>query len=69
MANRVCPKCGSECDREEVDIEVGVQYGSWYCLNCDWDEETELDRLLPKVPRCSCGSLPREPHKPDCYLA
>ncbi len=43
-----CPECGNKCDREEVDIGVGVQIGPWYCINCNWHEKLnieELDRL------------------------
>ena len=27
-----CPKCGAECDRDEVDIGVGIQIGPWGLL-------------------------------------
>ena len=37
-----CPKCGSECWRDEVDIEVGIQYGPWNCDNCGWNQEDTL---------------------------
>jgi hypothetical protein len=33
-----CPKCGGECDRDEVDIGVGVQGGPWGCPDCHWVE-------------------------------
>jgi ribosomal protein S27AE len=36
-----CPKCGAGCERNEVDIGVGVQYGPWSCPDCGWSEETE----------------------------
>ena len=42
-----CPKCGSECWRDEVDIGVGTQYGPWNCEGCGWSQEDELaDDLL-----------------------
>ena len=33
-----CPKCGAPCDRDEVDIGVGVQCGPWGCYDCGWPE-------------------------------
>ena len=33
-----CPRCGAECDRDEVDIGVGVQGGPWGCPDCHWIE-------------------------------
>jgi hypothetical protein len=33
-----CPDCGAECDRDEVDIGVGTQYGPWRCRECPWGE-------------------------------
>jgi hypothetical protein len=33
-----CPKCNSECVRDEVDIGVGTQYGPWVCMECGWRE-------------------------------
>lgn len=33
-----CPKCGEMCDRDEVDIGVGIQYGPWGCNYCGWAE-------------------------------
>lgn len=36
---KTCPACGSEhVERIEVDIGVGIQYCSWECFNCGWDE-------------------------------
>lgn len=40
-----CPDCGCECRREEVDVEVGIQYGPWTCIACPWNENLELSRL------------------------
>lgn len=37
-----CPKCGKLCDRDEVDIGVGIQYGPWCCNWCGWSEAQEL---------------------------
>lgn len=38
-----CPHCGEACNREEVDIEVGVIHGPWGCANCGWSENPEYD--------------------------
>jgi len=40
--SKKCPICGAPCDRHEVDIGVGVQYGPWTCTECDWNEEFDL---------------------------
>jgi hypothetical protein len=37
-----CPKCGKSCDRDEVDIGVGTQYGPWCCNWCGWSEDKSL---------------------------
>lgn len=37
-----CPKCGSECGRDEADVGVGVIYGPWGC-SCGWSEYEEYD--------------------------
>jgi hypothetical protein len=36
-----CPECDEECDRDSVDIDVGIQYGPWGCYGCGW---SEIDR-------------------------
>lgn len=42
-----CPKCKEgELIREEVDIGVGTQYGSWHCDRCDWSEDLEHVALM-----------------------
>jgi hypothetical protein len=38
-----CPKCGEECDREEVDVGVGVLHGPWGCLNCGCSSDSNYD--------------------------
>jgi len=38
-----CPQCGKECDRDEVDIGVGIQVGPWGCFNCGWSEQKMAD--------------------------
>lgn len=41
-----CPNCEEDCDRDEVDIGVGIQYGPWRCLTCGWSEEADQDACL-----------------------
>ena len=38
-----CPKCNSDCDRDEVDNGVGMQYGPWGCPNCGWSSDPAYD--------------------------
>lgn len=38
-----CPKCGDECDRDSVDVGVGVIHGPWGCPACGWSEDPEYD--------------------------
>lgn len=38
-----CEKCGYPCDRDEVDVGVGVIYGPWGCFNCGWSEDARYD--------------------------
>jgi hypothetical protein len=38
-----CPHCASGCDRESVDVGVGVIHGPWGCSNCGWSEYPEYD--------------------------
>jgi len=42
-----CPKCGSSnCDRVEVDIGVGIQYGPWECYECGWSQGDGIPQLF-----------------------
>jgi hypothetical protein len=45
---KLCPVCSSPCDRDEVDIGVGVQYGPWHCSNveCGWTDAPVDDGTL-----------------------
>lgn len=47
METKNCPQCGNECDRDEVDVGVGVITGPWGCYGCGWSEydrkQAELD--------------------------
>lgn len=38
-----CPHCGEPCDREAVDVGVGVIHGPWGCGGCGWSEYPEYD--------------------------
>jgi len=38
-----CPHCGAACDREEVDVGVGVIHGPLGCRDCGWSEWPEYD--------------------------
>jgi len=40
----ICPKCNCECDRDSVDVGVGVIHGPWGCANCYWSEDSRYDR-------------------------
>jgi len=37
----ICPECKNECDRDEVDVGVGVITGPWGCTVCGWSEDPE----------------------------
>ncbi len=37
-----CPKCLRACDRDEVDVGVGVIHGPWGC-RCGWSEDPRYD--------------------------
>ena len=39
----LCPECGAECTRDEVDIGVGVLGGPWGCPDCHWVEQEVYD--------------------------
>lgn len=38
-----CPKCGTDCDRDEIDVGVGVVTGPWGCSGCGWSEDERYD--------------------------
>lgn len=38
-----CPHCGDTCDRESVDVGIGMMYGPWGCSNCGWSEDPDYD--------------------------
>jgi hypothetical protein len=45
----LCPKCGHDCDRDEVDIGVGMMYGPYGC-SCGWSENPKYDYSEGKSP-------------------
>jgi hypothetical protein len=38
-----CPKCGTECHQDSVDVGVGVIHGPYGCPGCGWSEDLEYD--------------------------
>lgn len=38
-----CPHCGEGCDRESVDVGVGVIHGPWGCAGCGWSSDSRYD--------------------------
>jgi len=38
-----CPKCKTECMRDDVDVAVGTIYGPWGCPKCRWSEDDLYD--------------------------
>jgi hypothetical protein len=38
----ICPECGAQCDRDSVDVGVGVIHGPWGC-SCGWSEDDEYN--------------------------
>ena len=55
-----CEKCGEDCYRDEVDVEVGIIYGPWGCSVCGWSEHPEYDR--------SEGTSPAQAEDPEWYV-
>lgn len=60
MDEQTCPKCGEECYRDSVDVEVGIIYGPWGCPGCGWSDDSEYDR--------SDGDSPAQKHHPNYYV-
>lgn len=57
---KLCPKCDTECFRDDVDVGVGIIYGPWGCPGCGWSEDSEYDR--------SAGCSPAQQAHPDEYV-
>jgi hypothetical protein len=45
-----CPKCSTECYRDEVDVGVGIIHGPYGCPGCGWSESEEYDLSDSKDP-------------------
>ncbi len=45
-----CPKCETNCVRDEVHNGVGMIYGPWGCPNCMWSEYEKYDLSTGKNP-------------------
>ena len=58
--NNQCPKCGEECQRDEVDVGVGVITGPWGCYSCGWSDDPRYDS--------SNGASVAQAEYPDHYL-
>lgn len=54
-----CPKCDDPCDRDSVDVGVGIIHGPWGCSQCGWSEDPDYDR--------SSGPAPADSFKPGWY--
>jgi hypothetical protein len=55
-----CPNCGEECERDEVDVGVGIIYGPWGCSSCCWSSDPRYDR--------SGGVSPKAKENPGWYV-
>ena len=42
-AEQACPKCDEPCERDDVDVGVGIIYGPWGC-GCGWSSDPAYDR-------------------------
>lgn len=42
-----CPKCGTECDKDEVDIGIGTMFGPETCPKCHWSQQ-DIVGVLPE---------------------
>lgn len=38
-----CPKCGGRCDRDSVDVGIGIMFGPYGCEECGWSEDPKYD--------------------------
>lgn len=45
-----CPKCDGHCDRDSVDVGVGIIHGPYGCEECAWSEDSEYDLSNGKDP-------------------
>jgi len=56
----ICPRCGEECWRDSVDVEVGVIHGPCGCPECGWSSDPHYDR--------SGGRSPASKEQPGWYV-
>jgi len=42
----VCPRCGERCERDRVDVGVGIITGPWGCSCCGWSEDPAYDAMF-----------------------
>jgi len=45
-----CPKCGDDCERDSVDVGVGIIHSPYGCPNCGWSEDDAYDLSGGKDP-------------------
>lgn len=45
-----CPKCGTECHRDSVDVGVGIIHGPYGCPGCAWSEDGAYDLSDGRIP-------------------
>jgi len=45
-----CPLCNESCERDEVDVGVGVIFGPYGCWRCKWSEDPRYDSSKGKSP-------------------
>ena len=45
-----CPKCNDDCERDSVDVGVGIIHGPFGCPGCGWSESEEYDLSEGKDP-------------------
>lgn len=44
MVIKLCALCGKACQRESVDVGVGIIHGPYGCAECGWSEDPFYDR-------------------------
>lgn len=52
-----CPKCNTECARDEVHNGVMMLYGPWGCPGCAWSESEDYDLSNGQSPFDSRGGM------------
>ena len=44
MITALCKNCNKSCQRESVDVGVGIIHGPYGCAECGWSEDPFYDR-------------------------